>query len=267
VSALFAVDDPHELNALLRALFAAKFHAPEDGLELPGSPLLARLCERAMEAFVAAQEAGLLPGDAAQTRASHRAMTPGTEVVASVRRHLVAVAARGGNWAVVPIGACRLYPSGLPAVCSRGIAGARVGGVGTGRTMRCSLPGGKWSGRGGTRTPDFLLVREAENPEPCLDSPAIQALYHRAANLQSHTSEAKSKRHLRYYRTNCGSPHSVRAVLTPPGRAVAALRSSASSRARSPHSPSSGSPDTASEARANPRGPHLPRTTSHSRQA
>jgi hypothetical protein len=70
VTTLFAVDDPYEVNVLLRALFAAKFHAPEDGLELAGSPILAQLCERAMDAFVAAEEAGFLPGNADHTRAS-----------------------------------------------------------------------------------------------------------------------------------------------------------------------------------------------------
>ncbi|MDB5311322.1 MAG: hypothetical protein JWO38_5524 [Gemmataceae bacterium] len=98
MAALFVVDDPYELNALLRALFAAKFHAPEDGLELAGSPFPARLCERAMEALAAAQEAGLLPGSATQTLAAHRAAVPPEPVSASVRRHLSAVAARGGNW-------------------------------------------------------------------------------------------------------------------------------------------------------------------------
>jgi hypothetical protein len=96
VASLFVVDDPHELNALLRALFAAKFHAHDDGPELAGSPILARLCERAMAGFVAAQESGRLPGSAEQTRAAW-AMPPGAEVVASVRRHLATEASRG-NW-------------------------------------------------------------------------------------------------------------------------------------------------------------------------
>jgi hypothetical protein len=95
VAALFVVDDPCELNALLRAVLAAKFHAPEDGPELAGSPFLARLCERATEAFANAQEAGLLPGSAGQTRVALRSMPPGPEVVASVHRH---VAALRGNW-------------------------------------------------------------------------------------------------------------------------------------------------------------------------
>ena len=98
MAALFLVEDPIEVNVLLRALFAAKFHAPADGLELAGSPILACLCERAMEAFAAAQEAGLLPGSADQTRASHRAAAPGEPVLTAVREHLSAVAARGGNW-------------------------------------------------------------------------------------------------------------------------------------------------------------------------
>ena len=97
MAALFVVDDPGEMNALLRVLFAAKFHAHDDGPELAGSPILARLCERAMAGFVAAQEAGLLPGSAEQTRAVW-AMPPGRELVASVRRHLAVVAAGRGNW-------------------------------------------------------------------------------------------------------------------------------------------------------------------------
>jgi hypothetical protein len=100
VAALFAVDDPYEMIALVRALFAAKFHAPEDGPELAGSPILARLCERAMAGYAAAQEAGLLQGNAEQTRAAQRSMPPGPEIIASVRRHLSAIMARGdhGNW-------------------------------------------------------------------------------------------------------------------------------------------------------------------------
>ncbi len=94
MAALFVVDDPYEMNALLRALFAAKFHAHDDGPELAGSRILARLCERAMAGFVAAQEAGRLPGSPAQTRAAW-AMPPGSEIVAAVRRHL---AVGGGNW-------------------------------------------------------------------------------------------------------------------------------------------------------------------------
>ena len=34
---LVRVDEPGEIVALLRALFAAKFHAPEDGPELAGA--------------------------------------------------------------------------------------------------------------------------------------------------------------------------------------------------------------------------------------
>ena len=98
MAALFAVDDPYELNALVRALLAAKFHAPEDGLELPGSPLLARLCERAVDALAAAQEAGRLPGFGGHTRPAGAA-PPSEPIVASARRHVSAVAARGGNWA------------------------------------------------------------------------------------------------------------------------------------------------------------------------
>jgi hypothetical protein len=98
VPALFVVDDPSEMNVLLRALFAAKFHAPEDGPELAGSPILARLCERAMETFVAVQEARLLPGNADQTRARFRSPLPDSEVVASVRRHLSALAGSGTSW-------------------------------------------------------------------------------------------------------------------------------------------------------------------------
>ena len=97
MATLFVVDDPYEMNALLRALFAAKFHAPDDGPELAGSPILARLCERAMDGFTAAQEAGRLPGSVAQTRAVW-ALPPGAEVVASVRRHLAVVGTGGDNW-------------------------------------------------------------------------------------------------------------------------------------------------------------------------
>src|SRR5262245_20492470 len=50
-----------------------------------------------MAGFLAAQEDGRLPGSAAQTRAAW-AQPPGPEVVASVRRHLAAIAAGRGNW-------------------------------------------------------------------------------------------------------------------------------------------------------------------------
>ena len=99
MAALFEVDDGFELNALLRALFAAKFRAPADGLELPGSPILARLCERAMASMVVAQEAGRFPGNPDQTRAAYRTLAPTAEVVVSVRGHVSVVAVRGGNWA------------------------------------------------------------------------------------------------------------------------------------------------------------------------
>jgi hypothetical protein len=97
VTTFFTVEDPGEVNALFRALFAAKFFAPEDGLELAGSPVLARLCERAVDAVVTAQKAGLLPGNADRTRADFRSPPPFANVVASVRRHLVAVAASRSN--------------------------------------------------------------------------------------------------------------------------------------------------------------------------
>src|SRR5262245_58761782 len=86
VPALFEVNDAFEVNVLLRALFAAKFYAPADGLELPGSPILAELCERAM---TAAQEAFAINSN----------QVPVPEVVASVRSHISRVADRGGNWA------------------------------------------------------------------------------------------------------------------------------------------------------------------------
>lgn len=94
---LVSVDEPGEIVALLRALFAAKFHAPEDGPELAGSPILARLCERAMTGFAAAQEAGRLPGNAEQTRAMW-SLPPGPDIIASVRRHLSLAADGRGNW-------------------------------------------------------------------------------------------------------------------------------------------------------------------------
>ena len=127
VATLFVVDDPYEMNALLRALFAAKFHAPDDGPELAGSPILARLCERAMDGFTAAQEAGRLPGSVAQTRAVW-ALPPRAEVVASVRCHLAVVAASRGNLGpLVADGAVRVRPAGVPAVCGRGVVGAGAG--------------------------------------------------------------------------------------------------------------------------------------------
>lgn len=98
MAALFAVDDPYEVHILLQALFAAKFHASEDSLDLAGSPMLASLCERAMRAYVAAQEAGLLPGDADRTREEFRSLAPTAEVIVSVRRRLAVIAAGCGNW-------------------------------------------------------------------------------------------------------------------------------------------------------------------------
>ncbi len=99
---LFTVEDPYEVNVLMRALFAAKFHAPDDGPELAGSPILARLCERAIESFITAQEAGLLPGfhasNAAQTRTYYGSLLPDEKIIASVRGHLSVIAAHRGNW-------------------------------------------------------------------------------------------------------------------------------------------------------------------------
>lgn len=51
-----------------------------------------------MDALAVAQEIGLLPGSGARTRAAG-ASPPPEPVVASVRRHMSAVVARGGNWA------------------------------------------------------------------------------------------------------------------------------------------------------------------------
>ncbi|WP_020470677.1 hypothetical protein [Zavarzinella formosa] len=92
--ALFTVDNPLELNVLLRALFSAKFYDHADGPELAGSPFMSRLCERAMESFANAQDAGLLPGNSERMRSKH----PDARVVACVRSHVAAIAAGEGNW-------------------------------------------------------------------------------------------------------------------------------------------------------------------------
>ncbi len=47
---MFQVTEEAELHALLKALLAAKFHPDPESLEIPGSPLVARLCERAVQA-------------------------------------------------------------------------------------------------------------------------------------------------------------------------------------------------------------------------
>ncbi len=98
MASLFTVDDPSELNALVRALLAAKSYAPDDGPELAGSPLLAALCERAMDALVAAEAAGHFPRIGGLPGTADAVQSPPGPVVASARRYLSAVGARGGNW-------------------------------------------------------------------------------------------------------------------------------------------------------------------------
>ncbi|VTS06056.1 hypothetical protein [Tuwongella immobilis] len=98
MSARFVVDHPVEIHALVQALFAAKFHAHGDNLELAGSPIVARLCERAMEAMIAAQDAGHLPGNPQETRGRFQSRSPESHIIEAVRRHLAAIAGCGTNW-------------------------------------------------------------------------------------------------------------------------------------------------------------------------
>jgi hypothetical protein len=92
VAAFFEVDEPYEVNALLTALLEAKFHPDPKRREVAGSPFVARLCERAVEAFAAAQAAGRLPGNPEQTRAFYQGR-PGEPTLAVVRRRLAEVTA------------------------------------------------------------------------------------------------------------------------------------------------------------------------------
>jgi hypothetical protein len=87
---LFEVDDPYEVNALLVALTEAKFHPDPERREVAGSPFVARLCERAVEAYVAAQAAGRLDGNADQTRAFYDGRPPEL-ILTVVRRRLAEV--------------------------------------------------------------------------------------------------------------------------------------------------------------------------------
>src|SRR5579884_4222449 len=91
MTVLFEVSDPYEVNALLTALLEAKFHPRPEHPELAGSPLVARLCERAVEAFAAAQAAGRLPDRPERTRAFYRARPP-ESILAVIRQRLGEVA-------------------------------------------------------------------------------------------------------------------------------------------------------------------------------
>ena len=94
--AFFVVNDPFEVIVLLDILISAKFHPTPERAEIPGSPLVAALCDRAVEAFAAAQEAGRLPGDPEQTRAFYH--SPPESVLAIVGRRVVESANLGGIW-------------------------------------------------------------------------------------------------------------------------------------------------------------------------
>jgi hypothetical protein len=86
MAALFEVNDPLELNALLRVLLEGKFSL-DVSPEVAGSPIVAHLCERVLEAFLSVQAAGRLPGNAEETQARIRTR-PGEHLLAVVRRRL-----------------------------------------------------------------------------------------------------------------------------------------------------------------------------------
>lgn len=99
MAALFEVDDGSEVNALLKTLLEAKFHPDPQRSELQGSPLVARLCERAVVAYAAAQEAGKIPGGGGggqKTLDFYLGPTP--ELVLAVVRTRIAEAAARDWW-------------------------------------------------------------------------------------------------------------------------------------------------------------------------
>jgi hypothetical protein len=91
---LFEVTDPYELNALIRVLMQAKFHPDPTFFEVQGSPFVARMCERVVEAYAAAQEDRKLPGDPGRIRATS-VDTPPDTVLDTVRLRISECASRG----------------------------------------------------------------------------------------------------------------------------------------------------------------------------
>ena len=80
----FVVTDEAELRALIKALIEAKFHPAPECPEVQGSPSVARLCERAVEAIAQCEESKGKSGNADRTRAWFR----------DVRNNLVLTAVR-----------------------------------------------------------------------------------------------------------------------------------------------------------------------------
>ncbi len=97
MAALFEVDDPDELHALEIALSDAKFKPFPDSRPHLGDPLVARLCERVVEARVAAQAAGVLPSNPDQTQAYYGGRPP--DWIWAVIRRGLAEATRLPVWA------------------------------------------------------------------------------------------------------------------------------------------------------------------------
>ena len=99
MTALFEVDDEAEINALLMTLLEAKFHPDPERREISASPLVARLCERAVVAYAAAQDTGKISGGNGGGRKTldfYRGSPP--EMVLAVVRLRVAEVTTGSNW-------------------------------------------------------------------------------------------------------------------------------------------------------------------------
>lgn len=84
----FTVTDGAELHALLKTLLAAKFHPDPEVAEVPGSPPVARLCERAVEAVTAWDECHGRVDQAERTRAWFRDARGNTSVLSVVRKRI-----------------------------------------------------------------------------------------------------------------------------------------------------------------------------------
>ena len=68
----FVVTDEAELRVLLKALIEAKFHPAPECREIQGSPYVASLCERVVEAIAGCEESKGKFGNAERTRAWYR---------------------------------------------------------------------------------------------------------------------------------------------------------------------------------------------------
>lgn len=86
--ALFSINDKEELLALFKTLMEAKFHHDPDSLEVQGSPIVARICERVAEALITTEEREYNWGNAQRWREHFSHAENKQDCMRVVRKHL-----------------------------------------------------------------------------------------------------------------------------------------------------------------------------------